>query len=131
MADEYVDVDSIFSWTEAVHYRDGPSLMDLYSVTLLIDLPRKNLKKGRKFEHMLVDYDYQKIKIYYKNDKSCCVWFNEIGNIGRRKYFSEYWDDYHEHQYTRLNDRISKNLTCGREQCKSSDTESIILTTRE
>jgi hypothetical protein len=93
----YKDVDTIFSWNRPVHYREGLELMDLYGVTLKIDLPRKNLAKNRKFEHIFIDYGYAWIYIYYKNHKSCRIGFGEVqGNddLTSCKWFSEYYDDY-------------------------------------
>jgi len=70
-------IDDLFEY-ESFHYRDGPALCSLYDVTLLIDLPRKNLSVGRKFQHVLVDLEEKCFKIYYKNNKSSCIYFHEL-----------------------------------------------------
>lgn len=73
-------IDNIFKYND-FHYHDGESLLSLYSVTLLVDLPRKNLTTGRKFYHVLWDFDNHCLKIYYKNNKSCGIDFNEFNLI--------------------------------------------------
>lgn len=70
-------INDLFEY-ESFHYRDGPTLCSLYNVTLLIDLPRQNLSVGRKFQHVLIDLEEKCFKIYYKNNKSSCIYFHEL-----------------------------------------------------
>lgn len=66
-----------FSW-EWIHWRGGLELVDLFDVVLLVDLPRRNLIKGRRFKHIFVDFDLGGIYIHYENEKSCRVDFHEL-----------------------------------------------------
>jgi len=70
-------IDEIFEY-KSYHYRDGSTLNDLYNVILKKTLPRQHLVIGRKLPHILIDFDYEKIVIYYNNNKSCCILFDEI-----------------------------------------------------
>jgi hypothetical protein len=70
-------VDKLFSY-KTFRRRDGPDLVSLYDVTLLVPLPRKNLIPGRKFKHVLVDLEECYFIIYYRNDKSCLIYFREV-----------------------------------------------------
>ena len=74
---QFIDRISTASYS-SLHYRDGFGLCSLYNVVLRIDLPRKNLLIGRNFEEIRIDFEQQFLYIYYRNNKSCCITFDEI-----------------------------------------------------
>jgi len=68
-----------FRWTTS-HVIDSSCINDyiihLYDVILLCDFPRKNLRSGRYFKHVMIDSGL--IVIHYENNKSCGVKISEI-----------------------------------------------------
>lgn len=77
MLQKHLFIKEWFSF-QGYHYHDGESVLTLYDVVLLQELPRSNLVPDRRFERVVWDFDYERVYIHYSNNKSCCILFGEF-----------------------------------------------------